>query len=84
MEDRPSPGIKKKDTNPFFNDYDQAYDKKGEQITVVEKGRDRAPSSPKKPYGLMGKDKDGESSSGGSLMKRVRSLSKPKRRDQVS
>lgn len=83
-EDRISPGLnKKKDHNPFFNDYDAAYEKKSEQISVAT--RDRAPSSPKKPYGILGKDEPKEgSSAGGSLMKRVRSLSKPKKRDQLA
>lgn len=41
------------DVNPFFNDYDEAYDKKGASIRVAEaekegrpRQRDRAPSSP--------------------------------------
>ncbi|KAI5853342.1 Pal1 cell morphology protein-domain-containing protein [Tricharina praecox] len=65
--------------SPFFNDYDDAYDKKGETISVVDKGgRERVPNSPKKPHlNRVGTD---EGNSNG-LMKRVRSLSKPKRRD---
>lgn len=84
-EDRISPGMRRKDNNPFFNDYDSAYDRKGEAIESISvvKTRDRAPSSPKKPLGFRGDGDDGGSSGGGSLLKRVRSLSKPKRRDQV-
>jgi len=81
----PSPGTPKTpkdaDGNPFFNEYDTAYDKKGETITVA--GRERAPSSPKKPYPLARTGTDdggGSGSGGGGLMKRVRSMSKSKRR----
>jgi len=65
--------------SPFFNDYDDAYDRKGETISFVDKGaRDRTPSSPKKPHlNRVGTD-DGNSNG---LLQRVRSLSKPKRRD---
>ena len=47
-----------RETNPFFNDYDAAYDKKGASIKVAEEqnkvgeseiGRARAPSSPMRP-----------------------------------
>ncbi|KAI9796951.1 MAG: hypothetical protein M1833_005897 [Piccolia ochrophora] len=44
-------GTKKlNDSNPFFNEYDAAYDKKGESIAVAEKdlGSPKAPSSPAK------------------------------------
>lgn len=60
------------------NDYDDAYDRKGETITVEK--RERAPSSPKKPH--PGVSRIEESNNGGGLMKRVRSLSKPKRRNE--
>ncbi|KAI5804346.1 Pal1 cell morphology protein-domain-containing protein [Geopyxis carbonaria] len=66
--------------DPFFNDYDDAYDRKGESITVVERRRDRAPSSPKKPHpGITRVNTD--EGTGNGLMKRVRSLSKSKRRN---
>lgn len=65
--------------SPFFNDYDDAYDRKGESISVVENGSRRSPTSPKKPHlNRIGTD---DSSSNG-LLKRVRSLSKPKRRNE--
>ncbi|KAF8251958.1 Pal1-domain-containing protein [Wilcoxina mikolae CBS 423.85] len=67
----------------FFNDYDDAYDKKGENITAAEsdRKRERAPSSPKKPHpGLNRVGTDDANSNG--LLKRVRSLSKPKRRNE--
>ena len=64
--------------SPVFNGYDDAYDK-GENISVVDKGtRDRAPSSPKKPHINRGSTDDGNPNG---LMNRVRSLSKPKRRE---
>lgn len=57
-------GIRKlRETNPFFNDYDDAYEKKGARIQIAEeqnraaasaatnaKGRARAPSSPARGY----------------------------------
>jgi len=54
--------------NPFFKDYDKEYDKKGAQIAFAEEqqkpGRARAPSSPKRGYGLERK-MTGESTGGG-------------------
>ena len=45
--------------NPFFKDYDQEYEKKGQQIAIAEeqqqvetKSRARAPSSPRRGLGL--------------------------------
>jgi hypothetical protein len=65
--------------SPFFNDYDDAYDRKGESISVVENGSRRSPSSPRKPHiNRAGMD---DSNSNG-LLQRVRSLSKPKRRNE--
>ncbi|KAF2091829.1 Pal1-domain-containing protein [Saccharata proteae CBS 121410] len=59
---RPPPGpqsaggnLKMYETNPFFDDYDDAYEKKGASIKVTEassSGRARAPSSPQRPAGL--------------------------------
>jgi len=90
-EDRQSPRYTpRKDSsagssNPFFSDYDSAYDKKSEVISVVnrdddQKRRDRAPSSPSR---IRIKDDRPEKPEGGGsgFIKRVRSLSKPKRRD---
>ena len=34
-----------KETNPFFNDYDDAYEKKGAQIQIAEEQRNRSSSS---------------------------------------
>lgn len=67
------------DKNPFFNDYNDAYDRKGESISVVR--RERAPSNPSKGL-TSGIDRTGtdKSSSENGLLKRVRSLSKPKQR----
>ena len=72
---------KKSENNPFFSDYDAAYDMKGESIGADSAmGRDRAPSSPKRasaippPTPLEGN---------GGLMKRVRSLSKSKKRSDA-
>lgn len=69
----------KNDRNPFFTEYDNAYDKKGEAIAETEKYRgDRAPGSPKKPIRVTTGDKGSENG----LLKRVRSLSKSKRRNE--
>ena len=73
-----SPG----DTSPFFGDYDDAYDRKGENIATAaeaERRRERAPSSPRKPHPGFNRVGVDDSNSNGSLLKRVRSLSKPKR-----
>lgn len=84
-------------TNPFFKDYDQDYDKKGAQIAFAEQqqkeGRPRAPSSPKRGLGLersktaesIGNGTE-ESKSASGLLNRMKSLkggrrAKPERRD---
>lgn len=81
---RYAPGQEK---NPFFNDYDDAYEKKGTQIRIAESansGRARAPSSPK-PVGLTrsittesagyGTGEPAEKpSSGGGFLNRMKSL----------
>jgi len=78
-EGRPSPATPtdRNDNNPFFNDYDD--DRKGgETISVA---RDRAPSSPRKPHpGISRVNTD--DAGGNGLLKRVRSLSKSKRKEQ--
>lgn len=68
----------KNDRNPFFAEYDNAYDKKGEAIaeTGGYKG-ERVPGSPKRPIKAATTDKGSENG----LLKRVRSLSKSKRRN---
>ena len=81
----PIVGRKKNENNPFFSDYDNAYDRKGENINTAEndRRRERAPSSPKRgPIGsATASTADASTSGGGGLMKRVRSLSKPKKRE---
>lgn len=70
---------------PFFGDYDDAYDRKGETIAAAaesERRRERAPSSPRKPHPGLNRVGADDSNSNGSLLKRVRSLSKPKRRNE--
>ena len=48
---------KTNENNPFFNDYDDAYEKKGQRIQIAEDtngaGRARAPSSPRRGLGLQ-------------------------------
>lgn len=65
----------KNDRNPFFTEYETAYDKKSEAI--AESKGERAPNSPKKPARVGTGDKGSENG----LLKRVRSLSKSKRRN---
>ncbi|KAL7270316.1 hypothetical protein RUND412_006982 [Rhizina undulata] len=70
--------------NPFFSDYDSAYDQKGESISIAknEKRRDRTPSLPMKQQpGISRTATADRSGAGEGLLKRVRSLSKPKRRN---
>lgn len=68
----------KNDRNPFFAEYDNAYDRKGEAIAETEKNKgDRVPGSPKKTFKSATADKGSENG----LLKRVRSLSKSKRRN---
>ncbi len=67
-------------TNPYFNEYDREYEKKGAQIVFAEEkaGRVRAPSSPRRGLGLERKtttESVGEEpKSGGGFLSRVRSL----------
>ena len=89
----PEPGIKSPTTpletgkseansNPFFKDYDQEYEKKGAQIASAEEkqGRARAPSSPRRGLGLERKittesvDGGEDGKSGGGFLSRVKSL----------
>ena len=76
------------ENNPFFNNYDDAYEKKGARIQIAEDtrgdrmlGRARAPSSPMRGAalerrvtndGAMGGD--GEVKTGGGFLSRVKSL----------
>lgn len=74
------------EANPFFNDYDDAYEKKGSQIRIAEgTNRPRAPSSPR-PVGLTrsittesdgyGQEKTsgGGGGGGGGFLNRMKSL----------
>lgn len=80
--------------NPFFKDYDQEYEKKGQQIAIAEQqsnmNRTRAPSSPRRPVGLerqiTGDSLDGaQEGKPSGFLGRMKSLkktkSRPERRD---
>lgn len=75
--------------NPFFSNYDDAYEKKGARIQIAEEsraprvvGRERAPSSPMRGAALERRitndgilnGNDGEARSGGGFLSRVKSL----------
>lgn len=82
------------DKNPFLQDYDDAWDKKGAKIQVAEGTRDipdvgraRSSSSPKQNTGLDRKYtnersysgfEEGKSNSGGGFISRMKSLRKPR------
>lgn len=82
------------DRNPFFQDYDDAWDKKGDKIQVAETtreipdmGRARSSSTPKQNSGLDRKFsnersyttfEEGRGNTGGGFMSRMKSLRKPK------
>lgn len=85
--------VRGNDKNPFYQDYDDAWDKKGARIQVAEGtreipdvGRVRSSSSPKQSTGLDRKYgtersfsglEDGKSNSGG-FISRMKSLRKPR------
>lgn len=88
-----SSGSRTNERNPFFQDYDDAWDKKGAKIQMAEDtrtsyesgGRARAASSPRRPQGLERKDTDERMNGGGDGMKsgggfvnRMKSLRKPR------
>lgn len=84
-----SSSYKNNDKNPFFQDYDEEYDKKGAKIE--EAGRSRASSSPKRTAGLERRITDDrpsgsgggeEKSNGGGFISRMKSMrkSRPERR----
>ena len=87
------PGTEKSETNtnPFFKDYDQEYEKKGAQIASAEEkqGRTRAPSSPRRGLGLERKvtvesaDGGEDGKSGGGFLSRVKSLKGGPRRTRT-
>ncbi|KAF2456003.1 Pal1 cell morphology protein-domain-containing protein [Lineolata rhizophorae] len=79
--------LKMYEKNPFFNDYDEAYDKKGATIKqteteVAKTGRARAPSSPMRGVALERRmttdaatgDAAPEAKVGGGFLNRVKSL----------
>ena len=90
-------GRSESQTNPFFKDYDQDYERKGQQIAFAQEqdksGRARAPSSPRRGLGLertktadsMGEG--GGESKGSRFLSRVKSIksktsrARPERRD---
>jgi hypothetical protein len=96
---------KENEVNPFDNDYENAYEKKGAQIKIAEQekppgmGRNRAPSDTKGGLGLTRSQTadggavrppsgDGEKSSGGGFLSRMKSLkggrrARPERRDLI-
>lgn len=82
--------------NPFFQNYDQEYEKKGAQIAFAEaetKGRNRAPSSPRREMpaplersrtadsaGIPDEPKSAtEGKSGGGFLSRMKSLKAPRK-----
>ena len=83
-----TPASAKNDKNPFFKDYDNDYEKKGQQIRFEEEktsGHERTPSSPSRPGGLERKDTNNsigggeESKTAGGFLNRVKSLRGPKK-----
>jgi hypothetical protein len=76
--------------NPFFQDYDEEWDKKGSRIQEsrleAEGGRQRSSSSPKQPTGLERKSTNDRTSDeaklsapgGGGFLNRMKSLRKPR------
>lgn len=81
--DRPYNPRRPNDKNPFFQDYDEAYDKKSVRIQEVhEGGRPRSTSSPKVIPGLERRvTNDGtleEPKSNSGFMNRVKSLRRPR------
>jgi hypothetical protein len=78
--------------NPFFQDYDDAWDKKGAKIAEErDVGRARSASSPKQSTGLERKSTNERSNSafddgqaGGGFLNRMKSLRKPKPQRRTS
>jgi len=78
------------ESNPFFDDYDEAYDKKGATIKVAEaegnemsKPSTKSPTSPSRGYGLERRMTNDGADDGNKLntgfLSRVKSLKGPKR-----
>ena len=78
-------GKSESQANPFFKEYDQEYDRKGQQIAFAQQqdqqigGRARAPSSPKRAMGLERTKTtesigEGGESKGGRFLSRVKSI----------
>jgi hypothetical protein len=91
----PSSSIKNNENNPFFQDYDDAYEKKGARIQLAEEsrapGRERSSSSPKRSLGLerritndrpSGSGGGEENKANGGFINRMKSLrrTRPERR----
>lgn len=81
----PSSSIRAQESNPFFQDYDEAYDMKGSKIEEARiSGRSRASSSPRRTAGLerkitngsIGADENRQNGSG--FMNRMKSLRRPR------
>ncbi|KAF2758080.1 Pal1-domain-containing protein [Pseudovirgaria hyperparasitica] len=74
--------------NPFFEDYDDAYEKKGTTIRIAEDaktGRPRAPSSPMRnglERRLTSDSGDGEVKQSGGFLGRMKSLNRGKKRPE--
>ena len=75
--------------NPFFKDYDQEYDKKGESIRIAQQERNGTDYESSRPTdalkrtmteGSTGFDSDGKNGGGGGFLSRVKSLRKNKPR----
>ncbi|GAT27875.1 hypothetical protein RIB2604_02302330 [Aspergillus luchuensis] len=92
--------IRANEKNPFFQDYDDAWDKKGAQINMSEESRGttgtraRSSSSPKQNTGLerrftnersnTGFDEGKPSGGGGGFINRMKSLRKPRPERRIS
>jgi hypothetical protein len=95
-----SGSLRAHEKNPFFQDYDEAWDKKGARINTaeesrsgIESGRARSSSSPKQSTNLERKftnersntgAEDGKTAGGGGFINRMKSLRKPRPERRVS
>ncbi|KAH2787928.1 hypothetical protein KXW38_004164 [Aspergillus fumigatus] len=92
--------LRANEKNPFFQDYDDAWDKKGARINTAEEsrsgiegGRARSSSSPKQSTNLERRftnersntgGEDGKSGGGGGFINRMKSLRKPRPERRIS
>ncbi|EEA27525.1 conserved hypothetical protein [Talaromyces marneffei ATCC 18224] len=81
----PSSSSRAQESNPFFQDYDEAYDAKGSRIDEARiGGRNRASSSPRRATALERKTTNGSigaeenRQNGGGFMNRMKSLRRPR------